>query len=311
MARHSSSDPVLGALALLCLLAGPAAAEPLAVEEIAPGNFVHRGAHAEAGPENLGDIANLGFIVGETAVAVIDSGGSAAIGRRLLEAVRKVTDLPVRYLINTHVHPDHLFGNAVFRDAGAEIVDHANLPRALAARGAFYREALGETLGEAAAGSEVVAPSLTVADSLSLDLGGRRLQLTAHPAAHTDADLTVYDEATGTLWLGDLLFVERVPVIDGSLNGWLAVMEQLRGQPARRAVPGHGPSSVAWPGALAAQEAYLSGLRDGLRKIIAVGGTIEQALADPRWRGEAARWRLFEAYHKRNVVTAFTELEWE
>src|SRR5690606_13127397 len=121
--------------------------------------------------------------------------------------------------------------------------------------------------------------------------GGRRLQLTAHPAAHTDADLTVYDEATGTLWLGDLLFVERVPVIDGSLNGWLAVMEQLRGQPARRAVPGHGPSSVAWPGALAAQEAYLSGLRDGLRKIIAAGGTIEQALADPRWRGEAARWR--------------------
>ena len=162
-----------------------------------------------------------------------------------------MTDLPVRYLINTHVHPDHLFGNAVFRDAGAEIVGHANLPRALAARGAFYREALGETLGEAAAGSEVVAPSLTVADSLSLDLGGRRLQLTAHPAAHTDADLTVYDEATGTLWLGDLLFVERVPVIDGSLNGWLAVMQQLRGQPARRAVPGHGPSSVPWPGALA------------------------------------------------------------
>ena len=91
------------------------------------------------------------------------------------------------------------------------------------------------------------------------------LELRAWPTAHTDTDLTVLDTATGTLFAGDLLFMERIPVVDGSLLGWLRVMDELERLPAQRVVPGHGPPSAPWPEAAAPQRAYLEYLRDTLR----------------------------------------------
>ena len=301
------------ALVLLAVLGAGAAGAPepapLPVREIAPGVYVHEGVQTEATAENLGGIANVGFVVGTAAVAVIDTGGSAALGTRLRAAVRAVSDLPIRYVINTHVHPDHVFGNAAFVADAPVFVGHARLPGALAARGAYYLDALPERLG-AAAGTRVVAPTLTVADRLEIDLGGRLLRLTAHPTAHTDNDLTVHDAATGTLWLGDLLFRERIPVIDGSLKGWLEVTEELRRTAAARVVPGHGPVTADWPGALDPQERYLRALLDEIRAALAAGGRMEAAV-ETVGRAERGKWLLFDDYHARNVVTAFAELEWE
>lgn len=316
--RHRASRPVSSVLARLvpasvvAVLASVASAcaEPLPVVEFAPGVFVHQGRHEEANESNRGAIANVGFVVGNRAVAVIDSGGSAEQGRRLRQAIRHETDLPIEYVVNTHVHPDHLFGNAAFRQDGAAFVGHARLPRAVAARGRYYLRRLGEALGAAAEGSEAIPPTVTVDDRLTLDLGGRTLELTAHPTAHTDSDLSVLDRGSGTLWTGDLLFVGRVPVVDGSLTGWLDVIATLRRLDVRRVVPGHGAPSGDWPGALDAQERYLRVLLDETRAAIATGETIERAVASVG-RSERGRWKLFDAYHPRNVVTAFTELEWE
>ena len=130
------------------------------------------------------------------------------------------------------------------------------------------------------------------------------------PTAHTDNDLTVFDAATGTLWLADLLFMERVPVIDGSLLGWLSVLATLRTATAARVVPGHGPVSAAWPEAAIPLERYLTRLRDETRAVLAAGGTLEQAVATVG-QAERGEWRLFDFYHPRNVTAAFTELEWE
>jgi quinoprotein relay system zinc metallohydrolase 2 len=297
-------------LALASGLAPAAAAEPLPVTEIAPGLFVAAGVHAEADATNLGAIANVGFIVGDAAVAVIDTGGSAANGRRLRAAVRRVTELPIRHVVNTHVHPDHLLGNAAFRADRPDFIGHANLPRAMAARGDFYLEAAARLFGPAIDGTEVVPPTVTVRDRLAIDLGRRRLVIAAYPTAHTDTDLTVYDENTGTLWLSDLLFMERTPVVDGSLLGWLAVMDGLDELAAARVVPGHGPVSAAWPAALAPQRRYLGRLADEIRALQVRNGTIEEAMRAVG-RAERRHWRLFDTYNPRNVAAAFTELEWE
>ena len=128
----------------------PAAAAPDGgFVEIAPGVHVRHGAIAGTTPENHGAIANLGFIVGTRAVAMIDSGGSVADGEAALAAIRLVTDKPVKWLIDTHMHPDHVFGNQVFAAAGVTILGHRRLPAALAARADFYKQSMREQLGPA------------------------------------------------------------------------------------------------------------------------------------------------------------------
>lgn len=291
--------------------AAEAATSPLPVTEIADGVFVHRGVHELMAESNAGAIANAGFVVGAKAVAVIDTGGSPAEGARLLAAIGKVTPLPVAYVINTHMHPDHVLGNQAFRPSGAAFAGHRNLAAALAARAARYIEANGKLLGPVLGKDlEIVPPTMPVDDEAVIDLGGRRLVLTAWPTAHTDNDLTVLDETTGTLFTGDLLFVEHLPVVDGKLTGWLQVMDRLARIPAPRAVPGHGPASVAWPAALADQRRYLERLAADLRDIIARGGTLEEAVATAG-RSERDRWLLFDDFNARNATAGFAELEWE
>ena len=167
---------VLLLAALYAAGAYPALAQslrPFELEEIAPGNFVHYGKLEERTRANLGDQANIGFIVGSRCVAVIDTGGSLPVGRKLREAIRARSSLPLCYVIVTHMHPDHLFGAGAFREDHPEYVGHENLPRALQQRGKFYFSTLMRDLGDLAAGSEVIPPTLLVRDEMKLDLGGR------------------------------------------------------------------------------------------------------------------------------------------
>ncbi len=280
------------------------------MHEIAPGVFVHSGQIALMTRDNEGDIANLGVVVGHDAVAVIDTGGSVREGRQLLAAIRARTDKPIRYVINTHAHPDHLFGNAAFDRAGTTFVGAANEPRALAMRGLHYIEAFRQIMGaELIDEVRLVPPSLLVGDRLTLDLGGRSIVLQAWPAAHSDCDLTVYDEQSRTLFAGDLVFASHIPVMDGSLSGWRSLLDKLAALPAQRVVPGHGPVGD-WPAVLTDQRRYLDTLATDIRGLIARGRPITEA-ARSAAASERSKWQLFDDYNARNATAAFSEMEWE
>jgi quinoprotein relay system zinc metallohydrolase 2 len=310
------SQPIIVAhspcsVAAHCRLIADTQIEPLAVSEVASGLFAHIGTLALMTHHNEGAIANLGFVIGDEAVAVIDTGGSVREGLRLLAAIRARTAKPIRYVINTHVHPDHLFGNAAFENEGAIYVGHRNLPQALAARGQYYLDAYRRSMGhEFMAATKIIPPTLAVADDVKLDLGGRILILKAWRTAHTDNDLTVWDEASGTLLAGDLVVTEHVPVLDGSILGWLAAMDDLALIPAKHVLPGHGPLIDDWPAALQQQRRYLEQLTKDIRGLISRGVPLAAA-SQSAGQAEKDRWKLFEEYNARNATAAFAELEWE
>lgn len=295
-------------MAALLALVGSAHAAPAAITQVAPGIFVRVGACAEATALNQDAIANTSFVIGAKSVAVIDPGGSLADGESLRKAIRARTTLPIGYVILTHAHPDHVFGGAAFLPDHPVFAGHWRLPAALATRAAYDHARLAAVLGEASTGLPV-PPTLLVHDTATIDLGGRVLTLQAFPSAHSTTDLTVLDSATATLFTGDLLFVGRVPALDGSLAGWLAALDKLSALPATRAVPGHGPAAVPWPTGASAERRYLTILQRDLRAAIAKGQDIDEA-ATQAAGSEHSHWSLFDAYNGHNATVAYKELQW-
>lgn len=297
---------------VLGLLISPAspALPALNLTQVAPGIYLHQSQHHWPDRNNHGEIANVGFIIGNKCVAVIDSGGSPQQGLALKNAIKQTTDKPVCYVINTHVHPDHIYGNLAFKQPGIQFVGHYKLARAMASRGDHYLGRAEELLDIHVNRDNIIPPDLQVKDSMVLNLGNRELLLTAHPTAHTDNDLSIYDKSTDTLWLADLLFLEHIPVIDGSLKGWLAELDRLEKNRYTLVIPGHGTPVRDWPAAMQPQKAYLNGLASEIRTMIKQGKTLEQAV-DQVGLSAKNRWQLYDQFHRKNVTIAFAELEWE
>ncbi|CAA2160805.1 hypothetical protein MBRA_05960 [Methylobacterium brachiatum] len=303
--RHA----LLAGLCLCCLPTLGRATESFTMEEVGPGIFMRQGLIADATADNADAIANIGFLIGRDGVLVTETGGSLADGQWLRAEIAKRTSKPITHVVLTHVHPDHVFGAGAFVQDKPVFIGHAKLAEALGARGEFYRQRLIELLGEARTGP-VVYPTLSVADTTEIDLGDRRLTFTAHGPAHTSCDLSMRDSGSGLLFPADLLFVNRIPSLDGSLRGWLKEIERLKAMGATRAVPGHGPVSVDLAPALADLTGYLTALRDGTRAAIAKDVPIEKAVASVA-QDQRDKWALFDTYNGRNVTVAYQELEWE
>ena len=281
-----------------------------AIEDLGNGIYVHHGVHMDIDTGYQGDICNASFVVGSKGVAVIDTGGSIKVGKQLREAIRKVTPLPVLYVINTHVHPDHIYGNAAFLEDKPEFVGHDKLPVAMELRREQYAKINAKLLGEDAKGSELVKPTMTVKTTLELDLGDRKLVLTAHPNAHTNTDVSVLESKTSTEFTGDLLFIERTPVLEGDIKGMIAEVEALKSLPIKQVVPGHGPATKNWQLAIENEKRYLNALLTDIRASIKKGKSMESTM-NTAAAGEKDKWLLFDIANRRNVNTLYPALEWE
>ena len=302
------------------LAAGGTACEPtsdlpaLPMTEIAPGILFFAGNPVQLEQSQDGRIANLAAVIGDTSVAVIDSGVSRAEGQEMYAAIRRVTDKPISHVIATHMHPDHALGASVFAEAGAKIVGHHALKLALETRAQTYLDNMERLFGaQAMIGTEVVLPDIAVDDSMTIDLGGRVLDLHAARTAHTDNDLWLRDRATGTLFSGDLVFRGLTPIVDGSVLGWLDWLAKAPQPMPRLVVPGHGDVAGDWQDATAPEIRFLKALVDETRQKIAAGEPMSQAVPDigAALQPLAGDWNSFDMSVARNATAAYKELEWE
>jgi quinoprotein relay system zinc metallohydrolase 2 len=303
----------LTAFALLIIMNLGFASDPeqdFNLKEVSPGNFLHHGKHVSIDNVQHDDIANIGFIIGDRCIAVIDTGGSVNTGIKLLQRIRAVSDKPICYVINTHIHFDHLLGNKAFIVEKPEYVGHHHLAVEVEQNREFFLERFKDDLGPNPATTSVIGPDILIDETTTLDLGNRSLTLIAYPVSHSHSDLVVIDNKTGTLWAGDLIFRERIPSLTGNLIGWLKTIEELLGLTVKTVIPGHGTETNSIIDATEQLQGYLQRLLDETRLAIANGLFINEAIESVD-KNNHSNWLLFEYQHPTNVSKAYTELEWE
>ena len=294
--------------------------KPLDVKKIADGVYVHYGKHKNIYEgSNIGDIANLGFIIGDESIAVIDTGGSYQVGEALKLAIKKISQKPIKYVINTHVHQDHIFGNTAFVSEGAIIYGHFNLKKALKERGSQYIRQVSEA-GDKVKGTKVIFPHKVIAEISSdqlkklsnkiiINLGNRKLLLASHPTAHTYSDASVFDLKTKTFFVGDLVQDERLPTMDGLVKNWIKVLDEIEKVDFKIMVPGHGKIQTDNT-ALNKTKKYLQVLYDEVIEVLKKNISVEESL-NTIAQSEKNNWLLFDRVNPGNIVRTFMRYEWE
>lgn len=190
--------------------------------------------------------ANAGIIIGRDGVLVVDSLISAKEAMRFLADIRAVTGKPIKYVVNTHTHLDHAFGNCVFARLGATVISQALDRQMLAQIGAATLQNAGNfgLKPEDMAGTEIVLPTISFGDALQIDLGGEQVELLRVAPSHTAGSLVVSVPSRKLLFAGDILFTDFHPFLaDGDIPGWISTIDTLLAMDVERIVPGHGPLS--------------------------------------------------------------------
>jgi cyclase len=285
--------------------AAPAASLPFTIKPL--GNNVYAAIDDPKG----GAGSNSGFVIGEDGVAVIDTFVNPGAAKQLLAEIQKVTKLPVKFVVNTHYHLDHVAGNGVFAETGAVIIGHRNI------RGWIHTENLKffgkEIKPEQRAMVEgLVAPNVIYDSAMELYLGSRRIVVRYYPG-HTGGDSVVSVPDAQVVFCGDLFWKKTLPnLIDGTTEKWAATDAKLAAEaPKATFVPGHGDVGKAAD----VQEfaGYLSDLRAVTAQPVKDGLTGE-ALTNavmPKLQEKYGSWNLFEYFLKRNISDMAKELRGE
>lgn len=287
---------------LLATLPAQAEVPAFDLQPLAPGVYAAIDRGGSAG-------ANAGVVIGAEAIAVVDSLYREDAARELLAAIRKLSPLPIRYVINTHHHIDHVGGNRVFAEAGATVIAQERVSGWV--RPENLRLLGGDKIGEAARAQveALKAPQLGYAQRLTVDLGGGRQLLLRHALGHTGGDTVVAVSDAPVLFMGDLLWRRSIPnLVDATPSDWVRTLRLEAQRPeSTRYVPGHG--QVATPQDVTDFADYLSELE---RIVAASTGADDEARAAQALEALRARfgdWSYFKGLAPRNVRDMLAELQ--
>jgi glyoxylase-like metal-dependent hydrolase (beta-lactamase superfamily II) len=295
-----------------CGLPAAVPAQPVKAVPVAERVWFVQGGAALGSPANRNFISNAGFVVTDDGVVVIDALGAPALAEELLAEIRRVTPLPVRHVILTHYHADHIYGLQVFKAAGANIIAHP------AAREYLNSETAGQRLEASrtelapwidARTRLVPADRWLEADETVLTLGGTELRIRHLGPAHTAEDLAVYVPSAGALFVGDLVFRGRIPFVgQADSRRWIASLERLIGFAPKLVVPGHGPVSTAPLADLELTRDYLVHLRRTMGEAAQAMEPFDEAYAKTDW-SRFEHLPLFRAANRMNAYNTYLLME--
>src|SRR5262245_19948406 len=243
-----------------------------------------------------GGASNVAAFVGPDGVLLVDSLFDP-LADRLVAAVRQVSDQQIRFLINTHVHPDHIGGNKPLADRGVLIFAHDNVRLRTLEELRFPRRG-GQFVSRP---PERARPVVTYNDRVSFHLNGEEVRAVLAPPAHTDGDTFVHFPQSNVLHLGDVFRTTSYPIIDvyngGTLAGTINALEMAIAMagPDTKIIPGHGLAIVG-RSTLVEFHDMIVDIRDSVRSLISKGKTLDEVRAarlttayDAKW-GQEATW---------------------
>lgn len=277
--RKSIRDAALIlAAAVLAVAAGNAAAAQ-GLTKIADGVYAYVDAKHASPQSGFG--ANAGIVVGKDGIVVVDTLVSAKQARRFIKDIRAVTDKPIRYVVNTHGHLDHAFGDSEFQALGAVVVTHADCKRDLATNGEAVLRNIGAYGLDAKdmEGTKIARPDVTFTDRMEIDLGDLTVELIYPGASHSPGSILVSVPREKVVFAGDALFTGYHPFMgEGDLESWIKVLDRLGSMDGVRIVPGHGP--VSGRKDIADMKEYLIAFDRNARELCAKSGDPERVVSE-------------------------------
>ncbi len=263
-------------------------------------------ASGEAGvaTSNQGFISTAGVIITAEGVVVLDALGTPSLSVRLLEEIRKITSLPIKYVVVTHYHADHVYGLQVFKALGAQIIAARGVDEYIDAKSSALRleERRGSLSPWVNEATHLVRPDVYVDDTYRLSLGGVDMTLTRLGAAHSEVDLIMRVENDKVLFTGDLIFEGRIPFV-GSADSlqWIRTLERIDTQGLAALIPGHGQAAVDPVSTIAATQGYLAYLRTVMGAAVDELKPFDEAYAEADW----SAYESLPAFNAANRINAY------
>jgi cyclase len=252
--------------------------------------------------------ANAGFVIGDNGVAVIDTFENPEAAKRMLAEIRKLTNLPVKFVVNTHYHIDHVAGNRIFQEAGAVVLAQRNVRSWIHSENLkfFGKDIKPEEKTEVA---ELGSPDIIYDAGTTLFLGSRLINVRVFPG-HTGGDSVVFLPDASVVFCGDLFWRNTLPnLIDATTTAWLPTLDALSAAaPAATFVPGHGDVGTASD--VKAFRGYLADLRELVAAPVKAGktGDILISAVLPALTEKYGKWDFFQDFAKPDILDTAAEL---